>query len=450
MDKSKFENILEYLKNAIAGSEFENHVYAVGGSIRDLLMGNEIKDIDLAVTIENGGIQLADYLFEKRLLIDPPVTFERYGTCMFKLKEFPEDELEAVQTRKEKYTDYNSRNPETAFGTLEDDAKRRDLTINALYKNVSTGEIVDLFKGQADMNKKVLRTTSEPDFVFEDDPLRILRVIRFASRFGWKIEKETLKSMKKNAYRLNIISRERIAEEFKKILNGNNKRIGLTYLAKTGAMKEAFNLTKFDKYCAEEIALHTFGSYEISDELLYAFNLAAFYIVYTSSIWHETTKYEMNIMIELLKLDNKTRKLFEKFLKYARMIAEFIHEENRDKNRIKYEIRKHMFEIRDFEIHKASTQLAITNFGAVGLHTLSEDVVDYYYNTLLKIINNNEFSYDAKFPLNGDDVIENFNVSGKDVKKLLEDAKGFWLLIPKSTKEDLIDILKAGKKASDK
>ena len=449
MEITEYHNIINAVKSLILGTKFENKVYSVGGCERDRILGNEIKDIDFAVELKNGGIELGRYLEEKGVLLGPPVVFERYGTCKFRLREFPMHDLEAVQTRKEKYTDYNSRNPETSFGTLEDDAKRRDLTINALYKNVSTSEIVDLFNGKSDMKKKVLRTTSEPDFVFEDDPLRIMRVIRFASRFGWRIERETLKSMKKNACRLEIISRERISEEFKKILNGNNKRIGLTYLAKTGAMKEAFCLTKFDNDVAEDIALHTFGSYEISDELLYAFNLAAFYIVYTSGIWHETTEYEMNIMIDLLKLDNKTKRLFEKFLKYAKMIAEFVSKERIDEDKIKYEIRKHMFEIRDFEIHKCSAQLAMTSFADAELYTLMQDVKGYYYNILLEIINNNVFSYDAKFPLNGDDIIENFNVSGKSVKELLDYAKEFWLLIPKSTKEDLIEILKDGNSTID-
>ena len=234
----RFKLITEYIKDEIRGTRFESHIYAVGGSIRDLLMGNEIKDIDLVIDIENGGVEFAKFCMERELLTHDVVIYERFGTAMFSFKAFPDDEIECVMTRGEKYPDRNSRNPETVFSTIEDDCIRRDLTINALYYNISTGEIVDMVGGQKDIENKVIRTTNEnPDIVFDDDALRILRCCRFSTRFGWNIESKTYESMKKYVDRLEIISKERIRDEFNKILLSANATMGIRTLCDIGAMK---------------------------------------------------------------------------------------------------------------------------------------------------------------------------------------------------------------------
>ena len=120
-----------------------------------------------------------------------------------------------MQTRSEKYTDRNSRNPETAFGSIEDDCLRRDLTINSLYQNVSTGEILDFSgRGLADLKAHIIRTPMEPDATFDDDPVRILRAIRFAAKYGWDIDPAALEAMKRHCNRLSIISAERLYGEF--------------------------------------------------------------------------------------------------------------------------------------------------------------------------------------------------------------------------------------------
>ena len=188
MDKKRFIDINKYVADAIAGTEFEGNVYAVGGSVRDYVMEQEIKDIDYVVSLPDGGIRLAEFLDNKCLTSTPVVKYERYGTAMVRLSEFPNENIEFVQTRSEKYSK-DSRNPETEYGSIEEDALRRDLTINALYFNISTGKIVDPTGwGMFDIENHTIRTTTDPDKVFEDDPLRILRVIRFAARFGWVME----------------------------------------------------------------------------------------------------------------------------------------------------------------------------------------------------------------------------------------------------------------------
>ena len=234
----KFKLITEYIKNIIRGTLYEGHIFAVGGSVRDFLMGNTIKDIDIAVDIKNGGIEFANFCMKKGLLIRDPVIFERYGVASFRFKTFPDEDIECVMTRGEKYSDKNSRNPETVFAGIEEDCIRRDLTINALYYNISTGEIVDMVGGQNDIENKVIRTTNEnPDIVFDDDALRILRCCKFSVRYGWEIEPKTYASMKKYVDRLEIISKERIKDEFNKILLSDNATMGIRTLCDIGAMK---------------------------------------------------------------------------------------------------------------------------------------------------------------------------------------------------------------------
>lgn len=220
MTKERFQEIINYIGECIKGSEFENHVFTVGGCVRDTVMGNPIKDIDICVDIPEGGIKLAEYMHNKKLIVRPPITYPTYGTAMFKFKRYNQEEIECVHTRGEKYYNKDSRNPQVTFADLYEDSVRRDLTINSLYMNVSTNEVIDpTGNGFQDIKDGICRVTNEqPDIVFMDDPLRILRVIRFAVRYNFDIDEDTSSSMKKNADRLSIITRERITDEFCKMM----------------------------------------------------------------------------------------------------------------------------------------------------------------------------------------------------------------------------------------
>lgn len=237
MKRELYIQIKEFLREVIRGTEFEGRVMTVGGCVRDDLMGLEIKDIDLCVSLPSGGIRFAEWLKEKGLTTKGVIVYPNYGTAMLHLKAFPDVELEFVQTRKEKYIDHSCRNPQTAFGTIEDDFLRRDLTINALYCNVSMDEIIDITgNGVNDIRDHIIRTPADPDLTYDDDPLRILRCIRFASRYGWDIEAETMAGMKRNAFRLEIISKERIHDEFCKMLTCKYPVMAMELLSETGAM----------------------------------------------------------------------------------------------------------------------------------------------------------------------------------------------------------------------
>ena len=264
MDKNKYNQIRECLRQLIKGTPFENKVFFVGGCCRDDLMNLEIKDIDMAVNLPSGGIRLAEWLKEQGKTTHGTVVYPAYQTAMFHLKAFPDDELEAVQTRNEKYNDHGCRNPETAFGTIQEDCLRRDLTINALYQNVSTGEFLDITgQGMDDIRNHVIRTPADPDITYDDDPLRILRCIRFASRYGWDIEKDTWEGMVRNAYRLVIITKERVRDELCKMLSGPHPVMAMEMLRKSGAMHEvlpemepSFSMTQ-NKYHSGTVWEHT-------------------------------------------------------------------------------------------------------------------------------------------------------------------------------------------------
>lgn len=243
MKREKFLEITNYIYDIIQDTEFEQHVYAVGGSVRDLIMEKEIKDIDLVIDLPQGGVRFANFC-EQNGLTGKVVIYETYGTAMFHFKKFPDDEIECVMTRGEKYLDSGSRNPVTEFAPIMEDASRRDLTINALYYNISKKKVEDLIGcGVQDIRDEILRAPMEMvseqmvDQTYIDDPLRIIRNIRFSCKLGFKISDETFNAMKRNVDRLSIITVERINTELCKILMSKNARQGIELINEIGAMK---------------------------------------------------------------------------------------------------------------------------------------------------------------------------------------------------------------------
>lgn len=239
----KIKKLLKFIQDSIKGTHFEGKVYVVGGLIRDSLLGLPLKtaDVDICVEMKNGGILFATYMAMKhRCYIEGtnPVIFDNYGTAKFELykeEDFKNIEIECVQTRKEQYHK-ESRNPDVAYGTIEEDAKRRDLTINALYYNITTEKLHDYNNSLDDLRNGVIRTPSDPDIVFGDDPLRQLRVIRFSTRFGWDIEKNTWLGIIKNAPRISVVSQERITDEISKILLCEKPSVGIRKLYYCGLL----------------------------------------------------------------------------------------------------------------------------------------------------------------------------------------------------------------------
>lgn len=210
-------------------------VYIVGGYVRDLLMQRK-SPTDIDFVTEQSGIELAKAVGKE--LGDLKVSvFKTYGTAMIKYKDL---DLEFVGARKESYSE-DSRKPAVETGTLEDDQKRRDFTVNALAISLNAenfGELIDPFNGREDMQNKILRTPLEPAQTYSDDPLRMMRAIRFASVLHFEIEENSLEAIKQEAERIKIVSMERIMVEFNKIMLSEKPSVGLKLMEETTLLEK--------------------------------------------------------------------------------------------------------------------------------------------------------------------------------------------------------------------
>lgn len=233
--------ILEAVSNPIfrnvaeVADEINQETYVVGGFVRDYLLNRgQKKDIDF-VTVGNG-ILLAKELANKLGHTSQVSVFKRFGTAMFKYKD---TDLEFVGARKESYSE-DSRKPHVEDGTLEDDQKRRDFTINTLAISMNKenfGELIDPFNGVEDLNNKIIKTPLEPNVTYSDDPLRMMRAIRFAAQLDFEIEKKSFQAIIDNAERINIVSFERVMDEFQKIMMTDKPSVGLLLLEQSGLMQ---------------------------------------------------------------------------------------------------------------------------------------------------------------------------------------------------------------------
>jgi len=253
-------NYIKALNNPIfkiiaqASQELNIESYVIGGFVRDYLLKRDFKkDIDIVAV--GSGIELA--LKVSELLPNQPKVqvFKTYGTAMLRYKEI---DIEFVGARKESYNQ-DSRNPIVEIGTLEDDQNRRDFTINALAFSLNEknyGELVDPFNGLQDLENKIIKTPLNPDITYSDDPLRMLRGIRFATQLNFEIEAESLTAIERNKDRIKIISGERIVDELNKILSTEKPSIGFLLLYKTGLLSIILpELTALNN--VEEIEGHT-------------------------------------------------------------------------------------------------------------------------------------------------------------------------------------------------
>lgn len=208
--------------------------YVIGGFVRDILLKRGLpKDIDIVAI--GDGIALAKQV-SKNLPNKPKVqVFKTYGTAMLR---YDDIEIEFVGARKESYSE-DSRNPVVENGSLQDDQNRRDFTINALALNLSEsnfGDLLDPFNGIQDLQNKIIRTPLDPDITYSDDPLRMMRAIRFSAQLDFKIEEISLKAISKNNHRIQIITNERIVVELNKILESKKPSVGFLLLEQTGLL----------------------------------------------------------------------------------------------------------------------------------------------------------------------------------------------------------------------
>lgn len=427
MKFKEYKWVLDELGELIDGSEFEGHVYSVGGCERDRVLGNDIKDIDLVVDIENGGIKLAKWLYEMGHLTYEPVTYENYGTAMFHLKAFPHIELEAVQTRKESYRDMTTRNPETAFGSIQEDCKRRDFTMNALYRMVGTDKLFDFTeRSLSDIDKQIIVSCDNPDIIFKEDPLRIVRAIRFQSKLGWKIDYMTYNGMIKNVDRLDIISQERLTDEFNKIIVSKGYQNGLSELRKIGAMK--YVCPQLGALSDEEFSW-ALSSLLLTDEKVEQRLAVLLMKTVLPDVAMRDMKYSNDFIDDVMTIIKEVpvvQGLGEKYNNISEI----------DVRKLQYRVKKpDMFGniIRTaHSINNKDSGIVRTNMQAMHVHALN-----------IKLMINKTDCYRYKLPVNGEDVMDIKGIGpGREIKLYLDYLMEEAFKNPLITRDECIELIR--------
>ncbi len=234
LDKSISSPVFKTIAEAAA--LINTDAFVIGGFVRDQLLHRECKDVDIVTS--GDGIELANKAAEL-LNVKKVSVFKTFGTAMFMYKDM---QVEFVGARKESYTN-DSRNPQVSPGSIADDQNRRDFTINAMAISLQAadyGEFIDPFDGVKDLENQIIRTPLDPDITFADDPLRMMRAIRFATQLNFSILPETLDAIARNASRISIISMERISEELNKIIMAEKPSAGFYLLDNTGLLELIF------------------------------------------------------------------------------------------------------------------------------------------------------------------------------------------------------------------
>jgi poly(A) polymerase len=257
------EIVLDDTKLLVASKlaeQLDIKLFIVGGFVRDILINRDTDEIDFLIV--GDGIEFAN-VFANELGVEKVNVYKTFGTAQFNMDEY---KYEFVGARKESYSK-DSRNPQIDSGSFIDDISRRDFTINSLaisLNNENYGELIDTFDGLSDLENEVIKTPLDPCVTFEDDPLRIMRAIRFASQLNFIIDDSLLKAISEKAERLKIITQERITDEFLKIMNSPKPSVGLKLMQFTGVMKYVFpeisvmgGIEQRDDHHHKDVFLHT-------------------------------------------------------------------------------------------------------------------------------------------------------------------------------------------------
>lgn len=429
MVEKEFLKIINYFSECIDGSKFEGHVFAVGGCIRDYILKRPIKDIDVCVDLPNGGIELAEWLETNGKTKGSVVTYPNFGTAMLRFKDFPGDEIEFVQTRKECYRNEDSRNPETSFGTINDDCQRRDFTYNAIYYNISTKQICYFNdNSKSDLENNILRTCGDADIIFVEDALRILRAVRFSCRYNSTLDQETFDGMKKHVGRLKTISKERIQDELTKILTGPYNDRGVQMLFEIGAMP----------YIFPSLCTHPWDK----DKIIRSIGIA------------HSECLELNLAFILLHNFNSAESAL-RYLKYSNDVIDkvkYIMDENANrlisgkkeeeyyKPQMSIALRKFQYKCKSFEgMILRMKYISSTDF----FYKDVERNMDYLKAKTLEMMYDETDMFRYKLPVDGNFIMEKKNIeAGPMVKQYLDILLDIAFLNPKLAKEDCENILK--------
>lgn len=456
MDNKKFIRIVSILGKLIEGSQFFEKTYIVGGAVRDYILHKDIKDIDIVVELPNGGIELGKYLTDK-YSSSKIVIYETYGTCKFTLdgiEELKDIDFEAVQTRKEWYSEGSRKPSSVAVGTIYDDALRRDLTINALYMNVNTLSILDpTHKGKDDIADELIRIPStDANKTFTDDPLRMLRVVRFYGKLGWKISKDTFRGILNNSKKINTISKERIAEELNKLLLLNKPSDAFMMLRYTCLLDKILP----DIYKLKDFHMKfSFGDNVYENTMNVVDNSSKILINRLAALFHEVGKvnvFHKNSIgtISYPNFENESSKMARQLLtnlKYSNLIINkvcFAIENQlkldlygyRCENMSNKSVRK-LLNLFGNEIDLITDLINAINTSASIYYVRPYIVKGFRYKINQLMAKGEDISGNIKLPINGNDIMKLLNIkSGPNIKLYLDYVKELYLENPAITKEE--------------
>ena len=408
----------------------------------------------------NGGIEFAEWICKEYGCYKQdsnPCTFVKYGTAKFNLRSLhslSNVEIECVQTRKEQYHE-DSRKPETSFGTIEEDCIRRDLTINALYVNLSTDIIIDpCGLGLNDLKNCIIRTPSNPDVVFEDDPLRMLRVIRFATKLGWGIDKDAWIGIVQNCYRISIVSKERITDELGKILMCEKPSVGFVRLEKCGLLEKI--LPEVHNLVGVTQGYQHFG--DVFEHTMSVIDKTSPVLTHRwASLLHDIGKPNVRTLIgnkiRFLSHDSVGENIAVELLKRMKF-------SNSDILKISTAVRNHMrFKSSgnscpsNKALRKLVADVGVDNL-AIVLDVINADnnshakqyclpdQVRLIIDKLESMKNGGKDELTIKIPINGKDIMQAFNLKqSPKIGVLLDAVKEFVIDNPNATKEDCLDFV---------
>ena len=453
---------VDFLSQMVKKSKWKGKVYLAGGYIRDELLGFDPKDIDIVIEFPQGGIKFAEWITKELNIYkrgSNPVTFPKFGTAAFRLYgvnhkgyDLSSIEIEAVMTRKEQYH-AGSRKPDVSAGSLKDDVERRDFTVNSLLKDLTTGEVLDLTgMGKSDLQKGVVRTALNPDVIFKEDPLRMLRAIRFTVKYGWDLPMFMIKALKRNSHMLKTISAERIMSELSKMLVTKSPDKAIRLLQMTGLNKyvarelDALKGLEQNKYHKFNAMKHTLEVLKNTPPELETRLAALFH-----DIGKATTKKVIDKEIHFFSHEDVGAEMAEAILRRLKYPMDIV-------KKVVAAIKNHMRTkqyggeaegVTDKTIRKLKSDLGDHLKTTLDLidadnraHADEYNMPDQVKNIRKRLEKLKNEPIKPNLPVTGNDVMKKFNLKpGPEVGNLMNYVKDLWMANPKITKKQVLDKL---------
>lgn len=434
------------IKETIKNTQFEGKVYVAGGFVRDHFMNRDSKDIDLVVEGLgiNGGIELA-YHLHKMHNTPTPVIFKRFGTAQIVIEGV---EVELVAARKESYN-FQDRMPLVEEGTLEDDVMRRDFRINAILYNISEESFVDLTGGIIDIQKGIIRTTSDPNIIFAEDPLRIMRAIRFSAQLGFDIEPDTWNAIVKYVPWLKNISNERIRDEFNKILVAEKFVRGIDDLYRSGIL--AYMIKQFNQFDSiqDQGKWHTKNLFNHTLEVMMGVPATVEHRL--AALLHDVGK------VNTMTVEEDGIHFYQHQFHSQRIAKNFMVRYKYTNEQIEWvtnSIGMHMnfiSEMKPSTIRKMVNQYGKDQFlffTDLGLADSKRPERKAIVQSVIDFVKTDNYvpEQQMKMPVNGDMIMEHFNIKpGKEVGRLLAIEKDFLFEFPEASIEEIWEVINNNK-----